>query len=366
MKNMKFSLKSYLFNFVVVLFVAALFVQITPMVAVGSATVAFVSGTALSFVEMPSFSLMAIQVEIWEKDIEEAIFKDNAFLLKSKDVSSSVLGGKVVHIPQSGGPGSIEKNRTVKPSVARQRTDTDIVYVIDEYTSDPIFIPHADTVELSYDKRHSALSEDKAALKQEVAEGMLYNWSKNLTAGRVLRTLAGNGAAVAATLGGATGNRYEANLVDLQRGRTFLANENRFFNGQMNALIPSNLLAQMFPANSLVTATAMQSVTETERRNGIIYKAQGFDIMERSSVLIVDAAGLIKPPGAVVDATDSEAILLWWGEAVERAMGEIKFFEKLGDPNYYGDVYSFLARMGGRARRTGNEGIVVLAQGIAV
>lgn len=365
MKNRKFNLKSYLYNLVAVLFVAALFVQITPMVIASSAGFAMVSGTVLSFVEMPSLAFfMAVQVEIWEKDIEEAIFKDNAFLLKSKDVSANVLNGKVVHIPQSGGPGSIEKNRTTKPAVVRQRADTDVTYVIDEYTSTPLYIPNADTVELSYSKRDSAISEDKAALRQEVAEGMLDNWTKDLTAARVLRTIAANGTEVAATLDGATGNRYGMNLKDLQRARTFLAKEGRFFPSDMNALFPSSMLAETFPADSLITATAMQSVTEKERRNGIMYKQQGFDIMERSSCLIVGADGLIKPPGSVIEAGDSEAILLWWGQAVERAMGDIKFFEKLGDPQYYGDIYSFLARMGGRARRTENEGIVVLAHGV--
>jgi len=364
-KNLKLKPGNLLFNILMAVVVLTALFGASPEVLAAAVPVAFTSGTVIYlFSQSKTLALFAgIQREIWEKDIEEAIFKDNTFITKRKDVSSEVLGGKVVYIPQSGGPGNVVKNRAVKPATVREREDTTVLYEIAEYTSDPLYIPHADTVELSYDKRDSAIKEDKLNLQQEVAEGILYDWTKNVNAARVLRT---TGADVVATLGGATGNRKAASLMDLQRARTFLANENRFFNTGMNALVPSNLLAQMFPADNIVTATAMGTVTETERRNGIMYKQQGFDIMERSSVLIVDAAGNLKAPGAVVEATDSEAILLWWGQAVERAMGDIKFFEKLGDPQMYGDIYSFLVRMGGRARRSGNEGIVVLASGVSV
>ena len=41
-------------------------------------------------------------------------------------------------------------------------------------------------------------------------------------------------------------------------------------------------------------------------------------------------------------------------------------FEKLDDPTYYGDIYSFLVRAGGRSRRPNHKGIVVLAAGVTV
>src|SRR3954452_16062649 len=154
MKNMKFNLKNYLVNFVVVLLVAALFMQLTPAVVVGGAVVAFATGTALFF--MPgNLSFMAIQVEIWQSHIEEELFKDNSFLRLSKNADEHVIGSRAVHIPQSGGSGNVVKNRASFPATIRSRTDNDVIYLIDEYTSDPVKIPHADTKELSYDKRQS-------------------------------------------------------------------------------------------------------------------------------------------------------------------------------------------------------------------
>lgn len=369
MKTIKFKPLNLLYNLIVAILVSFIF-SINIFYTVG---VSLLIGVALGFRKSHAVAGLlytSIQKEIWLGDIEEAIFKDNSFIKKSKDVSGDVLGGKVVHHPQSGGPGNIVKNRTSLPASVRQRTDTINTYALDEYTSDPLFIPNADTIQLSYNKRDSAIGEDKLKLQQEVAENMLYSWTYGLPSQRVLRTLGvkedGSDDFVPATAPGATGTRRATRVTDLQIGRTFLGNENRFFSTNMNALVPTNLTAQLFPANSLVTTTAMASVSEQERRNGLMYRAQGFDITERSSVVIVDANGNLKAPGAASDPTDSEGILLWWGMAVEQAMGFMDFFEKLGDPQYYGDIYSFIIYMGGAACRTNKEGIIVLAPGLTV
>jgi hypothetical protein len=44
-------------------------------------------------------------------------------------------------------------------------------------------------------------------------------------------------------------------------------------------------------------------------------------------------------------------------------MGGVDAFEKLRDPQFYGDVYSFEVRVGGRARRTDYSGVAILYQG---
>ena len=111
---------------------------------------------------------MGVEVEIWRKDIQEAVFDNNTFLDFAFNADEHVIGGAVVHIPQSGGAGNIEKNRTVFPANIRRRTDTDIVYVLDEYTSDPVKITDADKKELSYDKRKSVIGEDTEKMKQWV------------------------------------------------------------------------------------------------------------------------------------------------------------------------------------------------------
>lgn len=369
MKNLKFNLKNYLVNFVVVLFVAALFTPITPDVAIGSAAVAFTAGTALSFVKLPSLAFMAIQVEIWQNHIEEELFKDNAFLRLSHNADQFLINSKAVHIPQSGGSGNVSKNRSSFPATIRQRTDNDVIYLIDEYTSDPVKIPHADTKELSYDKRQSVLGEDIDKLNEVVAENTLLNWVSSPAYGTYsASTIPGSsillttGANVAASAPSATGVRKAMTQGDLQRARAFIKNQRRWKEGKMYGMITPAQEAELFPADSLTTATYMASVTEAERREGVMYKCQGFKLMTRTSIFRTQANGTLIAYGAAGSATDCEAAYFWYTESVEFAYGGVEMFENLKEPTQYGDIYSFLVRAGGRARRQGYEGMVLMQQ----
>ena len=303
---------------------------------------------------------MAVQVEIWEKDIEEQLFQDNQFLEHCYKADQYVLMGKIVHIPQSGGAGSVVKNRAVLPATVTKRGDTDVVYPLDEFTTNPRLIPNADTVELSYDKRNSVNGEDKSALSETVAEEALYVWAYSLPGTSIISTSSATTAAASAE--GATGSRKVATRTDLQNMRTLLVKQKKWREGNMYALIPSSMLTQMFPANDVVTATYSATLTEKERREGVVYKAYGWHIMERGSVLRYADDGTLKAQGALGEADDNEGALFWEKNSLERARGEIKMFQNVGDPTYYGDIYSFLVRFGGRRRRADNTGVAVLRQ----
>lgn len=367
MKNLKpFNL---LYNFVIAFVIMALIFGATPVVAGASFVIAVVTGTVLSFVPTKNNITMAIQVEIWQKHIEEEIFKDNSFLRKSVNADEFVLDGKVVHIPQSGGSGNVVKNRTTVPANVRKRVDTDVIYLLDEYTTDPVYIPNADTRELSYDKRNSALGEDRDKLIEVTAEETLLNWLRTPAYGTYAATtlpsanvLTTSGGATLATAPSGTGNRKKAQLTDLQKMQTYFRQNKSWYEGKMNAMLPPAMIAELFPADSQLTATYMQNVTEAERRQGIILKVQGWNIMSRSSVLRLNTAGAFKAHSALGEATDDEAALFWYDRAVEFGFGGVEAFQKEKDPQFYGDIYSFLARCGGRARRADYKGIAVLKQ----
>lgn len=326
------------------------------------------AGAVLPYVDTEGIVLRAITVEIWQNHIEEEIFKDNAFMTKAHSANEYVLGGKVVHIPQSGGSGNVVKNRTSLPATVRQREDNDIVYVLDAFTTDPVLIPNVETKELTYDKRNSVLGEDRDKLVQTTAEAMLYNWvhspvyndygATNLPAGAKFLTTGDSAPAVAPM----TGNRLKATITDLQTLQAYFRSINRWVEGKMHILLPPTMMVEMFPADSVITATYMQSVTEAERRMGILAKVQGWNIWSRSTVLISQAAGTLRAPGEAGAVTDGLAALAWYEESVETALGTIDAFEQLKAPTFYGDIYSFEVRIGGRARRTGYEGIAVLRQ----
>lgn len=370
MKNKTFKPLNFAYLTAVFFLLACMVATPSLQLLAGAATAALIGGTLTAFMPNMGGSLRAIQVEVWQNVIEEELFKNNEFLMHSVDASDNVLGGKVVHIPQSGGSGNVVKNRAVYPAVARQRTDTDVIYVLDHYSTDPVHILDAEQAELSYDKTASVLREDLDKLKEETAEEILYSWLHSgahgtyaataFPAGQVLSTTgADTGVASAPS---ATGARKKYTETDLQRMQTKFRNDKRWFEGRMYSLLDPVALADLFPADSIVTKTAMQNVTEAERRMGVIYKLQGWNIMVRSSVARLNTGGTVLAPGAAGAATDDGACLFWYDQAVERAVGEIKAYETLGAAEWYGDVYSFMVRMGGRARRAGYEGIALLKQ----
>ncbi|MFX1715420.1 hypothetical protein JZ949_10205, partial [Riemerella anatipestifer] len=130
------------------------------------------------------------------------------------------------------------------------------------------------------------------------------------------------GTATTVLLEGATGNRKKWTLSDLQRMQNLIRFQKAWQEGQMYALLPANAILDLFPADSQLTATYMQSVTEEERRLGVMFKVQGFNIMLRSSVFTMTASKEFKAFGAVVDNTDSEAGIFWNKFMVEKAFGD--------------------------------------------
>lgn len=311
---------------------------------------------------------MGLEVEVWSKAIQEKLKTDNSFLNHVADVADgNILAGKIVHIPQAGAPSKVVKNRTTLPAEVKQRTDGQVLYQIDEYTTDPVHIKHAETVENSYNKRQSVLDQDIDNLSDEVAEGMLTNFvvspigdNPTLPLGNILQTDSTTN--VAPALAGATGQRKSYRLNDLQRMRNFMIYAKAWKEGQMYAMLTPEAAVQMFPAESAITAAYMAAATEEERRQGIIYKVQGWKIMVRSSIYHLGADKSFKAFGSVAATDDTEGCLFWNKNMLEKAIGLTEAFGNEGDPTWYGDVYSFLVRMGGRARRKNFEGVGVLMQ----
>lgn len=303
---------------------------------------------------------MAIQKEIWQSHIEGNLFKNNEFLLASYDAGQYVLQGNVVHIPQAGALPNIVKNRSSLPASVSQRSDTDITYTLDEFSTDPILIPQAETIELSYNKRESVLSEYEAALRQLIAESVLYDWCPSVS-GNLLRT---NGAAVNSHLAGTTGNRKKFTTSDLKAAQLALNKQNIPLEDRY-ALLSADMYQQL---TDDLSATQYRDFSMTfDAKDGVLGKLFGFNIMMRSNVVCYtnDVTPAAKAFGSVNTPDENDAVLCWQKNAVERALGSINFFERAGDPTYYGDIYSVAIRMGSRKRRNDEKGILAIIQAAA-
>lgn len=363
-------------------FMSTLLVAVIMALGVGTvfgagAGVAVLGASAL--VKVPAGSLgMSVVPEIWTDFIVENLFKNNEFLLQSIDESQYVLQGSVVHVPQAGAPSGVKRNRTQLPATITRRSDVDVTYALDEFTTDPRFIPDADKTQLSYDKMQSCMTEDMSYLRQVVADTMFYNW-------RPTYFIKASKTKSADYLIHGTGVRTGVCVDDFVKAKEVfnkwgIPKEDRY------VALNSEMYAQI--CNDVRNATNENLMSAVyDPKTGRLEKLEGFVIIERSTVLMASNSTLTAVSGkpyfkfTSTDLTytpeDYEAIedgskeadntacavgLFWQKSAVRRALGQTKMFENEGDPTYYGDVYSFLQRAGGRKSRGDGKGVLGLMQ----
>lgn len=300
---------------------------------------------------------MPIQKEIWQRSIVEGFFADNTFASKAENDDIYVNEGKKVHIPNAGAASKVVKNRSSLPASAKTRTDVDVEYTLDEFTTDPIRIPHADTVELSYDKRNSVISQDRAQLFETAYQELLYNWAPGKE-----NCVTTTGVAEAAHTEKATGNRKAVDKKDIlalmtKMDKDNVPQEDRYL--LLDAVMYAQLLA------SLTETEAIGFYAAADVKKGVIGSIYGFNVMKRSQVLRYNGDNL-KRFGEAGAAADNAAALAWQKSCLSRALGEVKVFDSTDDPLYYGDIYSFLVRAGGAVRRSDKKGVYALVQAAAV
>jgi hypothetical protein len=304
---------------------------------------------------------LGIPVEVWVNYIQEKLFKVNPFLQHCTSHDDKVLGGKIVHLPQAGGPSAVVKNRNVFPAVAIRRTDTDISYILDVYTTDPVHIELSDTQEISYDKIDSVVGQDVQELIEVVADDILIKWLGNsLPQANILLT---DGAATSDyTLPGASGARKLFTEEDLRRGMRAIRNQNK--RGKVYFQPTVDMHDQL--VKSLSQTQYADFSRAYDEKTGVIGTLHGATILEpRAGVAIMDGgAGTLAPLalGAALSADSNDTSILFTEDAVARAMGDAYIFDDNGNPLYYGDVFSTLLRMGGRRTRNDNKGILAITQ----
>ena len=367
-KGIKF-LTSFLFAMLFAIGIGSTFGATAGVVALG----------ASALVKVPAGVLpMAVTPEIWTDFIVENLFKNNEFLLQSIDESQYVLQGSVVHVPQAGAPSGVKRNRTQLPATITRRSDVDVTYALDEFTTDPRFIPDADKAQLSYDKMQSCMTEDMSYLRQVVADTMFYNW-------RPTYFIKASKTKSADYLIHGTGLRTGVSVDDFVKAKEIfnkwgIPKEDRY------VALNSEMYAQI--CNDVRNATNENLMTAVyDPASGRLEKLEGFAIIERPTVLLASNSALTAVTGkpyfqyTSTDLTytpeDYEAIetgdmaaantacavgLFWQKSAVRRALGVTKMFENEADPTYYGDIYSFLHRAGGRKSRGDGKGVLGLMQ----
>ena len=296
---------------------------------------------------------MALNKQVWLNTIVENFFPDNSFATKSID-DSVFVNNKTVHIPNAGAPSGVEINRTQKPASVNQRTDQDLTYDMDELTTNPIYIPNVDTVELSYDKRQSILWNDRMELQKQAHQNLLYRW---FVSGKVIET---EGEAINAhTSTTATGKRKAITKDTILKLMTRFNQDDVPATGRY-ILLDAVMYAQLL--KDLTDKELSAFLASANAQKGIVGELYGFSFMQRSQVLRLKSDKALLKWSEDATATELAAGIAWQEQCVSRALGDVKMFDSMDNPTYYGDIYSFLMRVGGSYRRYDKKGIYVIAE----
>uniref|UniRef100_UPI003216AD46 hypothetical protein n=1 Tax=uncultured Draconibacterium sp. TaxID=1573823 RepID=UPI003216AD46 len=336
----------------------ALFVGIAFSATAGLPALPVVGGLfATGFIPMPNgVSLMAIQKEIWLKDVVENLYMKNEFLKYAFSADEFVLEGKVVHIPNAGAKIGAKKNRTTLPATAITRADNDLTFALDEYTSTPVKISNAEKYELSYDKRRSVIGESADGVAELMGNWMLYDWAPTVLT-QMYRTTGGT---VPAHIG--TGNRKLCTAADVKKMQKMM-NKNGVPATDRYALLDADMYDQFTDDLSITQEREFSKYYDAEK--GIVGKLFGFTFLEsRPTVLEYTNAATpvpVDPDTATADTNHGGAIF-WQKDCVIKAVGDTEFFDDEGNPLYFGDIYSSLLRAGGRKRRYDGKGVIALIQ----
>lgn len=302
---------------------------------------------------------MAVNVQVWLRDIQENLYPDNSFVVKSIDDSTFVEFNRV-HIPNAGAPSNVVVNRTVSSAQeVHKRIDSAIEYGIDELTTDPIYIPHIETVELSYDKRKSVIKNDRDELSRVAHVNILERWAKG--AGTIIKT---TGKEVAPhTHKSATGKRKSISRDDVRAIMTEFDSQEIPEEGRY-LLLDAHMYAHLLA--DLAESDKYAFFQSADAQKGIVGNLYGINILKRSSVLRIKSDGeTVLYGGDTNEATECGAGLAWHSSCVSRAIGDMEMFDSTKNPQYYGDIYSFLVRTGGGPRRADKKGVIIIAEATA-
>lgn len=327
------------------------------------AAVVFVLGTGSQIIFGASMEkgalYMALQTEVWVTDIMETLFYENEFLNLAVDHSAYVVN-KVVHVPQAGGKPNVVKNRTEDVADLNKRTDTELIYSLDNYTTDPFLVKDVEDLQTSYAKRQSVMGQHIATIGDVIAVETLQKWAVNGSVSHVLRT---TGAAEAMLPNStASGTRNLLTFPDIARAAARMDLDKVPKAGRFG-VIPTAMFYGLFQDKELVNQQANVGVDMLTL--GVVAKLFNFNLITRGEVVRYTSAesNNIRTQSAANAATDCAGAVFYSRFMVSQALGEIKMYYNPGEARSYGDIMSGEVNHAANFLRTENVGRVSIAQG---
>jgi hypothetical protein len=304
---------------------------------------------------------MALQTEVWVQDVMDTLFYENEFLNLAVDHSAYVQN-KTVHVPQSGGKPNVVKNRTEDVADLDRRTDTELVYSLDNYTTDPFLVKDIEDLQISYDKRQSVMGQHIATLGDVIAVETLQKWAVDASTSHVLRTTGPAEGGLTLTSATATGTRNLLTYQDIARAAARMDIDKVPKQGRFG-VIPTAMFYGLFSDKELLNQQAL--VGKDMLVVGVVAKLFNFNLITRGEVVRYTnaSANNLRGQETAATATDCAGAVFFSRFMVSQALGEIKMYYNPGEARSYGDIMSAEVNHAAAALRAANVGRVSIAQG---
>lgn len=306
---------------------------------------------------------MAIQPEVWVKEIQETLLPESDFVLKS--VSHNEFIDKLtVHIPQAGTPPTVVKNRTSLPSTIQQRTDTDRTYDLNEFSTDTFIVRAVDEIQTSYNKMQSLLNDHITQLRKRIGDETANTWAGATlvsNGGQIVLTTGSDTANIAPPTG--TGNRKALKLDNWASAAAKLDNDDVEQKNRW-CLIPATMYHNMLIENK-AELLSRDFMLKGNLPDAVVANIWGFNIIVRSNVVVYDntATPILRPVGFSSASDDNFGAICWQSDQVANAMGATRVFSQENVPEFYADaLMSAVVMHGSIALRTDGRGIVTIVQ----
>lgn len=132
---------------------------------------------------------MALNKQVWIKQISENFYPKTSFLSKVVDLSGFVENN-CIHMALAGIDPKVRINDKTYPVKDTERTDDESIFELDTFETENTLIRHVEAVELSYNKLESVIRQHRATLQTAVAKKAVHAYApnKNTTETPVLMT----------------------------------------------------------------------------------------------------------------------------------------------------------------------------------
>lgn len=359
----KINLTSVLYN---LLFGLMLFAILSP---VNTEAAAFVSGgyvvlgTAVPAVLNIYYPEIGFRNEVlkqlFSSDIQEKLYPKNDFFAGAQSDAAAIDVEKIIIPQDENGSVTIHVNPQSFPLPANITEDTRKEYSADLLVTAPEIITYNTALMLSYPKREVKLRKHTNELKTSLANRILYGWSPNESAQKVLTT----GTSRTATAPGATGNRKKITEQDILDVMTKMTKQEIPMEGRRCVIDPV-MFQDLLAIHKAYGAGAEWGKMLVEQ--GFVRSVFGFDIYVRSQVQVFTEATdpLKKAPGAATAATDNLSALFYHPQFVRYIEGSVLVnMDTYNKPELAGGrSMNVMVRGGGATSYLSEIGVVALVE----